>query len=343
MATPAVSLDPVAWDVARKLAVRVGGHDPLEESYLYASLGADFREFTAQAEELVAQETGLRSLAGPARARVTDRPGWIEANVASFRRLLRPLTERLGEMRFDAVHARADERPTSMRLGQSREGVVLTASRLVDGFAEHRGGLVEMPGAERRLADAHLDVGPRLERGRQRGDQVLRLAEVAGEQGGGQSFELQVGRRLETRVEGVPRRPGRRRHQLGPTVDQPVGRARHVGDLERDPQPRRDPAADLDVVDHLDLGAVGQLERRAADVQDRHLLPALAVHLELLGRAEHVAVEPDRLVVVAGLDHQSHLQHAHLHGPLRRGTAGQCRTVLSMTHRSAGDPSRRGD
>src|SRR5439155_24754376 len=53
-------------------------------------------EFTAEAEELVAAETGLRSLSGPARARVTDRAGWVRANVASFRRLLRPLTDRLG-------------------------------------------------------------------------------------------------------------------------------------------------------------------------------------------------------------------------------------------------------
>jgi coenzyme F420 biosynthesis associated uncharacterized protein len=89
--------DPVAWDVAERVAIRVAGRDPLEESYLYASLDPDLREFTAQAEELVAQETGLRSLAGPARARVTDRAGWVRANVASFRRLLRPLTERLGE------------------------------------------------------------------------------------------------------------------------------------------------------------------------------------------------------------------------------------------------------
>jgi coenzyme F420 biosynthesis associated uncharacterized protein len=44
----------------------------------------------------VANETGLRSLAGPARARVTDRAGWVRANLASFRRLLRPLTDKLG-------------------------------------------------------------------------------------------------------------------------------------------------------------------------------------------------------------------------------------------------------
>ena len=88
--------DPVAWDVAERVAVRIARREPLAESYLYASLGPDFDEYTAQAEELVAEETGLRSLAGPARARVTDRAGWIRANLKSFRRLLPPLTEPLG-------------------------------------------------------------------------------------------------------------------------------------------------------------------------------------------------------------------------------------------------------
>ena len=77
------------------MAIRVAGREPFAESYHYASLQPDFEELTAEAEELVAAETGLRSLAGPARARVTDRPGWVRANIASFQRLLRPVTERL--------------------------------------------------------------------------------------------------------------------------------------------------------------------------------------------------------------------------------------------------------
>ena len=89
--------DPVAWDLAEKVAVRVAGREPFAESYHYASLQPDFEELTAEAEELVAAETGLRSLAGPARARVVDRAGWVRANVASFQRLLKPLTERLGD------------------------------------------------------------------------------------------------------------------------------------------------------------------------------------------------------------------------------------------------------
>jgi coenzyme F420 biosynthesis associated uncharacterized protein len=87
--------DPVAWDLAERVAIRVARKEPLADSYLYATLQPDFEELTAQAEQLVEAETGLRSLAGPARARVTDRAGWVKANIASFRRLLRPVTSKL--------------------------------------------------------------------------------------------------------------------------------------------------------------------------------------------------------------------------------------------------------
>src|SRR3954451_20658970 len=93
--------EPIAWDLAERIAVRVAGREPFADSYHYASLEPDFAEFTAQAEELVAAETGLRSLSGPARPRVTDRAGWIRANLASFRRLLAPITDKLGERMTD--------------------------------------------------------------------------------------------------------------------------------------------------------------------------------------------------------------------------------------------------
>jgi coenzyme F420 biosynthesis associated uncharacterized protein len=89
--------DPVSWELAEKVAIRVAGRDPFEDSYHYASLQPDFEELTAEAEELVTAETGLRPLTGPARARVTDRAGWVRANIASFQRLLRPLTDRITE------------------------------------------------------------------------------------------------------------------------------------------------------------------------------------------------------------------------------------------------------
>jgi coenzyme F420 biosynthesis associated uncharacterized protein len=92
-----VGISPVDWQLAERVAVRVSGREPLAESYHYDSLGPDFDELTAEAEELVAAETGLRSLSGPARARVADRATWVRANIASFQRLLRPLTDRLSE------------------------------------------------------------------------------------------------------------------------------------------------------------------------------------------------------------------------------------------------------
>jgi coenzyme F420 biosynthesis associated uncharacterized protein len=86
----------VDWALAERIAVRVGGSEPFAGSYHADSLVPDFATFTTEAEALVAAETGLTSLEGPARARVTDRAGWVRANIASFQRLLRPLTDRLG-------------------------------------------------------------------------------------------------------------------------------------------------------------------------------------------------------------------------------------------------------
>ncbi len=87
----------VDWALAERIATRVAGTEPFAGSYHADSLGPDFAELTVEAEALVEAETGLRSAAGPARARVTDRAGWVHANVASFQRLLRPLTDRMGE------------------------------------------------------------------------------------------------------------------------------------------------------------------------------------------------------------------------------------------------------
>jgi coenzyme F420 biosynthesis associated uncharacterized protein len=109
--------DPVDWGLAERVAVRVAGDEPFSQSYHYASLAPDFAELTADAEGLVAETTGLRSLAGPARARVTDRSGWVRANIASFRRLLRPLTHRLGDRLAAGPLAPVTRRLTGLEVG----------------------------------------------------------------------------------------------------------------------------------------------------------------------------------------------------------------------------------
>ena len=74
----------VDWGLAEKVALRSVGREPFAESYHYQSLSRDFLELTALAEDQVADATGLRSLTGSARARVTDRQGWVRANIASL-------------------------------------------------------------------------------------------------------------------------------------------------------------------------------------------------------------------------------------------------------------------
>ena len=87
----------IDWDLAERVAVRFSGREPFADSYHYDALAPDFAELTAIAEDRVATTTGLVSTSGPARPRVVDRPAWIAANLASFQRLLRPLTDKLGE------------------------------------------------------------------------------------------------------------------------------------------------------------------------------------------------------------------------------------------------------
>lgn len=112
-----MSASPVDWQVAERVAVRAAGREPFADSYLGHSLQRDFDEATAEAEELVAQETGLRSLAGPARARVTDRAGWVHANVNSFQRLLRPLTDKLGDRMGTSVASGITRKVSGAEIG----------------------------------------------------------------------------------------------------------------------------------------------------------------------------------------------------------------------------------
>ncbi len=115
-----MSPSAVDWSLAERVAVRVAGREPFAESYHADSLRPDFDRFTALAEDLVADCTGLRSAAGPARARVTDRAGWIQANLASFGRLLRPVLER-----FDTAAGANLLAPVTSRVTGAEVGLML--------------------------------------------------------------------------------------------------------------------------------------------------------------------------------------------------------------------------
>lgn len=85
----------VDWALAERVARSVAKRGaPVIDPRSRQRLVDDFAELTPIAEELVEASTGLRSVAGPARAEVTDRGGWAHANIGSFRRLLRPVLDR---------------------------------------------------------------------------------------------------------------------------------------------------------------------------------------------------------------------------------------------------------
>lgn len=121
--TPARSGGAVAWDTAERVAGWVGNRSRVPAPYRPDLLQADFEELTSQAEELVEASTGLRSSSGPARARVTDRSGWVHANIASFQRLVGPHLERLDPARIAAGN------PLTERLA----GPLATAGRAATG------------------------------------------------------------------------------------------------------------------------------------------------------------------------------------------------------------------
>ena len=143
----------VDWDLAQRVAARSAPKDPFADSYHYDSLAPDFEELTAIAEKQVAEATGLHSLAGPARARVTDRPGWVSGQ----HRLVpaAPAPHHRAARRAGVVHALRPGRPPR---GRSRDR---RAARLDVG-----------PGARPVRPARHRGRGPRGT-----GHRVLRRAE----------------------------------------------------------------------------------------------------------------------------------------------------------------------
>lgn len=87
--------DPIDWSIAAKVASKISGSDPFARSYHSDSLVADFAMLTPKAEALVSTSTGLIP-DGPANARVVSRPEWINNNIRSFQRMLKPITDRMG-------------------------------------------------------------------------------------------------------------------------------------------------------------------------------------------------------------------------------------------------------
>jgi coenzyme F420 biosynthesis associated uncharacterized protein len=111
--------EPVDWALAERVARRFAGREPIAASYLGGSLTSDFCAVTREAENLVGEFSRLRA-PGTASACVFDRPQWVHANVSSMRRLLQPLTARVGERM-----ARSPMAPIGRRIAGTEMGVLL--------------------------------------------------------------------------------------------------------------------------------------------------------------------------------------------------------------------------
>jgi len=101
----------VDWELARRIAHRVANRQPLPPNYNRGAMERDFEVFTATAEELVTAETGLHSTTGAARGRVTDRVGWVDANINSFKRLLQPLADKIAQAAEEAAAKKSARKP----------------------------------------------------------------------------------------------------------------------------------------------------------------------------------------------------------------------------------------
>ena len=166
------------------------------------------------------------------------------------------------------------------------------------------------------------------------------LGRIVGEQG-----QLQVGGCLQPGVQRGPRRPGRLGDDRGPGSGQLGGHGGRVGDRERHPDVPGHAPAHLDLVDVGRVRGIGQLQRGAPGFQDRHPAAGRAVG-GALGQAQHVTVEPQRLLVVGRGHHQAHLGDPRLvhvtsrsagarTGPAGPGPRtpryGRCRVVATVS------------
>lgn len=83
----------IDWDFALTVAQRVNQRG-LPQFYNPSKVADDFAAATEQAAELVNEETGLVPKT-PVKSQVIGRDRWVEVNIASFQRLMRPLFEKL--------------------------------------------------------------------------------------------------------------------------------------------------------------------------------------------------------------------------------------------------------
>mgnify|MGYP001167312862 CR=1 FL=1 len=127
--------DHVDWDLAAAAGRRLVPPGPQASREEVGDLVAELRQAAARAVEPVARTSRLQAPADAPPPLVVDRPGWIEANVASMRAMLGPLLDDVvaRKRRSDQERAAAKGRtlgepgPTAQRIGGALTGTELAA------------------------------------------------------------------------------------------------------------------------------------------------------------------------------------------------------------------------
>jgi coenzyme F420 biosynthesis associated uncharacterized protein len=99
----------VDWQLAARVGRRVAGGSELPAR---AAWSRQFTELSTAADQAVAEFTGLGGDLPPPLAEPLDRGQWVEANLATLRRILRPLAEKVAERK---AWKASGPMPTAMR------------------------------------------------------------------------------------------------------------------------------------------------------------------------------------------------------------------------------------
>ena len=139
----------IDWEFALSVAKKVN-QNGLPQFYSPSKVADDFEAATKQAAELVDAETGLIP-DSPVKSQVIGRDRWVEVNIASFQRLMRPLFEKLDAKELE----REAERVLSEENRQAFSDTEL--GKILGGWAKELDGPVEA--LTNTVADAANTVG----------------------------------------------------------------------------------------------------------------------------------------------------------------------------------------
>lgn len=117
--------DMVDWDLAVRIASKIGGDGPVVGREEAAATVAELRAGADRSTGLVRDFTGLDAPPHTAPVLVVDRAGWAQANADAFRVVTGPLTEKLTEKKPAAGAAGAFSQAIGSRITGAEVGGLL--------------------------------------------------------------------------------------------------------------------------------------------------------------------------------------------------------------------------